>query len=321
MAVDQETSYAIEWLLGSDEPAIRAMTRRDVLGESIDDAAEPIVDGPMVSALLSGQQDDGGFGGDPYRKWTGAHWRLISLVELAAPPSDPRVAAVAERVLAWISRGLKQSAVVVEDGPIRSHGSVQGNALGACCRAGLADDPRTERLAEALISWQWPDGGWNCDLKASGRRSSFHETLGAAWGLHEYSAATGHAAAREAADRAAELFLEHRLFRRLRDGEVIKAQWLRPRYPPYWHYDILQALLVLFRMGKAADPRAVDALDELEQRRLPDGRWRAHGQWWKPAGSKVTPEVVDWSPSGEPNPMVTLNALRVLGAAGRVDLR
>jgi hypothetical protein len=319
MAVDPSTSYAVEWLLGSSEPAIRALTRRDVLGEPADPDAERIRSGPWVTALLSGQQADGGFGGDPYRKWTGAHWRLISLVELAAPSSDPRVAAVAERVLRWITRGLRQSPVVVDDGPIRSHGSIQGNALGACCRAGLADDPRARRVAEALISWQWPDGGWNCDLKATGYRSSFHETLGPTWGLHEYAEATGHAPSRAAADRAAELFLEHRLFRRLRTGEVIKTQWLRPRYPPYWHYDILQALLVLSRMGKAADPRAADALDELEQRRLPDGRWRAYGQWWKPADSKITPEIVDWGRSGEPNPMITLNALRVLGAAGRVD--
>src|SRR5919106_4711028 len=235
MAVDQDTSYAVDWLLGSDEPAIRTLTRRDVLGELAEPDADLILSGPKVTALLSGQQADGGFGGDPYRKWTGAHWRLISLVELAAPPSDPRMAAVAERVLTWITRGLRQSAVVVDDGPTRSHGSIQGNALGACSRAGLADDPRTERLAEALISWQWPDGGWNCDLKASGHRSSFHETLGAAWGLHEYAEATGHAPSRDAADRAAELFLEHQLFRRLSTGEVIKAQWLRPRYPPYWH--------------------------------------------------------------------------------------
>src|SRR5262245_13388491 len=201
MATDRDTSYAVEWLLGSDEPAIRALTRRDVLGEASGEDGESILDGPRVTALLSGQQDDGGFGGDPYRKWTGAHWRLISLVELSAPPSDPRVAAMAERVLTWISRGLKQSAVVVEDGPTRSHGSVQGNALGACCRAGLADDPRSERLAEALISWQWPDGGWNCDLQATGRRSSFHETLGAAWGLHEYAAATERAQIRRASGR------------------------------------------------------------------------------------------------------------------------
>ncbi len=43
------------------------------------------------------------------------------------------------------------------------------------------------------------------------------------------------------------------------------------------------------------------------------GRWRA-------ADSKTTPEVVDWGSAGEPNLMVTLNAMHVLTAAGRVTL-
>ena len=66
-------------------------------------------------------------------------------------------------------------------------------------------------------------------------------------------------------------------------------------------------------MGLASDPRARDAI-ELEERRLPDGRWRAGARWWKPPGSKsANVEVVDWG-SG-PNEMLTLNALRVLDAA------
>jgi hypothetical protein len=195
---------------------------------------------------------------------------------------------------------------------------VEGNAVAVCCRLGLAGDPRVQELAAAIISWQWPDGGWNCDLRATGYRSSFHETLATAWGLHEYARSTGNAAARAAADRAAELFLEHRLFRSVRTGQVINNQWLRPHYPPYWHYEVLQALLVLSRMGKAVDPRADEALDELERRRLPDGRWQAEGWWWKPGGGALAPEVVDWGRSG-PNEMITLNALRVLRAAGRLS--
>lgn len=317
--MDALTSQAVDWLLRSDEPAIRVLVRRDVLGEPPGHDVRKIVSGPIVTALLSGQQDDGGFGRNPYRKWTGVHWRLIALAELGVPSSDPRVAAAAERVLTWITKGLRQPPVV--DGLVRAHGGVQGNALGACCRLGLASDPRTTQLAECLISWQWPDGGWNCDMRASGYRSDFHESLGAAWGLHEYGQATGDDEVRDAADRAAELFLEHRLFRRLRTGEVIDARWLKPRYPPYWHYDILQALLVLTRMGHARDQRTSDAFDELERRRLPDGRWQAEGQWWKPADSSIAPDVVAWGRSGEPNPMVTLNAIRTLRAAGRPDIR
>jgi len=92
---------------------------------------------------------------------------------------------------------------------------------------------------------------------------------------HRHGQATGDPAAGDAASRAAGLFLAHRLLRSLAAGQVIHRAWLAPHYPPYWHYDILQALLVLSRMGRADDPRASDARDELQRRRLPDGRWQA----------------------------------------------
>jgi hypothetical protein len=63
-----------------------------------------------------------------------------------------------------------------------------------------------------------------------------------------------------AAGWAAELFLTHRLFRSLATGQVINRAWLAPRYPPYWHYDILHALLVLSRMGKAVDDSVIVGL-------------------------------------------------------------
>ncbi len=311
--VDARTQDAVDWLLQSDEPAIRMLARRDLLGDASAEDDGVILDGPKVAALLSGQQPDGGFGVSFYRKWTGAHWRLVSLVELAIPALEPRAVAAADSVLARLGR---LRPVPVVDGLPRSHASIHGNALAACSRLGLAADPRVATLAGQIMTWQWPDGGWNCEFKATGYRSSFHETLATSWGLHEYAAATGSAAAAGAAGRAAELLLEHRLFRSLRTGAVISRTWLAPRYPPYWHYDILQALLVLSRMGKAADPRASDALDELERRRLPDGRWRPDGYYWRPPPSTVAPEVVDWGRGG-PNEMITLNALRVLQAAGR----
>jgi hypothetical protein len=76
--------------------------------------------------------------------------------------------------------------VQVVDGLARRCASQEGNALAVACRLGMAGDPRAELLARSLVGWQWPDGGWNCDVRASGRRSSFHESLPPAWGLHEY---------------------------------------------------------------------------------------------------------------------------------------
>jgi len=179
-------------------------------------------------------------------------------------------------VLAWLASPGRR--VPVAGGLTRAHASIEGNALAVCCRLGLAADRRVQVLAEALIGWQWPDGGWTCDPSAT-RRSSFHESLAPAWALHEYGQATGDTTARDTAGRAAELFLTHRLFRSLATGQMINRAWLAPRYPPYWQYDILHALLVLSRMGKAVDPRTGDALDELERRRRPDGRWQPGGYW------------------------------------------
>ena len=178
----------------------------------------------------------------------------------------------------------------------------------------MADDARVRRLAHDLIAWQWPDGGWNCDKNATGYRSSFNESLPPMWGLHEYWVATGEPAAKDAAERTAELLLEHRLFRTLGSGEPIRPSFVAMHQPPFWHYDFFRALVVLARMGRAGDPRAADGLQLLEERRLADGRWRPGGRWWRPPGSKGSNvEVVDWG-SG-PSDLLTLDALRVLAAA------
>lgn len=314
--VDRRTEDAVEWLLGCDEPAIRRLARRDLLGESSDQERAQIVTGRAVAALLSGQEKDGGFGGDPYRKWTGTHWRLVALAEFDAPADDPRVAAAGEHVLDWISGDLGQRRRGA-DGLPRAHASIHGNALGACSRLGLADDARTKRLAEAIVSWQWPDGGWNCSLNARGHRSSFHESHRTAWGLRVYAEATGHEDARAAADRTAELFLEHRVFRRSGTGEPIHPRWMKLVYPSYWHYDVLSGLTALAVTGHAADPRAADALDHLEAQRRPDGRWQPQARWWRPPTSRGSPDLVDWGRLGQPSPMLTLTALRVLKEAGR----
>jgi hypothetical protein len=319
---DDPTAATLAWLLASDEPAVRYLTRRDLLdgrdgAASAADAAQAL-EGPKARALLAGQQSDGGFGVHPYRKWTGAHWRLVSLVELAAPAGEPRLLAAASTVLDWLTSRSHRRSVQVIDGLARRCASQEGNALAVACRLGMAGDPRAELLARSLADWQWPDGGWNCDLRASGRRSSFHESLPPAWGLHEYWLATGATWAQQAAARAAELFLPHRLLRSLSDGQVIDRRWLALHYPPYWHYDVLQALLVLSRLGKAGDPRAGEALELLMRRRRADGRWQPGGCWWRPPGARTRSgpvEVVDWGRSA-PNEMLTLNALRVLTAAG-----
>jgi hypothetical protein len=331
---------ALAFLLESDEPAVRGLARRDLLGEKSENSQEDLLSGPKVTALLTGQDPASfrpgqgwrawpgaqfGFGVHPYRKWTGAHWRLVSSVELGVPVGEPRALAAVEQVLGWLASPELIQAVPVVKGLARRCASVEGNALAVCCRLGLAEDVRVRLLADSLQKWQWPDGGWNCDVRATGRRSSFHESLAPAWGLHEYAVATGDDRANAAAARAAELFLSHRLFRSLTGGTPIKSGWLVPHYPPYWHYDILQGLVILVRLGHATDDRLEDAVAVRERLRSADGTWSPGGWWWKAPGAGKdaargqkawNAEVVDWGRSGR-NEMITLNSMRVLRAIGR----
>ncbi|OGC96293.1 MAG: hypothetical protein A2W25_03775 [candidate division Zixibacteria bacterium RBG_16_53_22] len=316
----------MDWLLEDNDPSIKYLALTDLLGQPDDSpvvmkAKSKIARSARVSALLSGQKPDGGFGCHPYTKWRGAHWRLVSLVELALPESNRRAIKAANTVLDWLTGPAHKKSIRVIDSLTRRCASQEGNALAVCSRLGMADDPRVRYLAESLIAWQWPDGGWNCDKEKDACHSSFHESVIPMWGLIEYHRATGHRASLAAAKRTAEFVLRHRLFRSETTGETINPKWLMLHWPHYWHYDILQGLRVLSMLPKVLnDIRARAALDIVEQKQLPDGRWKADGYYWKlPNARGLYMDPVDWW-RGKPNKMLTLNALRVLNASGRVKL-
>ncbi len=316
--------FPVRWLLNSRDPSIQYLARVELLDQALESeevraARQQITSGPRVSALLAGQLEDGGFGVHPYKKWDGAHWRLVSLVELGIPAGELRAVAAANQVLRWLTGSTHRGRIERIAGLTRRCASQEGNALAVCSRLGLTGDARVAQLADSLQEWQWPDGGWNCDKREEARHSSFYESLAPLWGLMEYHRATGDKSSLEGAQRCGELFLRHRMFRSERTGEIIDTQWLKLHYPLYWHYDILQGLRMMAMLGKLGDTRVQEALDILESERLPDGRWRPGGYYWRPLGTKGSNvEVVDWGRGG-PNRMITLNALRVLKAAGRAS--
>jgi hypothetical protein len=318
----RDSDPAVAWLLSSTDPSVRYLTLVDVVGASprsraAREARQQIPSGPRVRALLRGQRRDGSFGVHPYTKWTGAFWRLIALVELAIPSRHRGARTVAEQVLGWLGSEQHRKSIRTIDGRVRQHTAQEGYALAAGCRLGMAGDRRIRTLVDSLLTAQWPDGGWNCDGTPEAGHSSFHETFPPLWGLAEYAGTTGHGPAREAAERAAEFLLDHRLFRSHRTGRI-DERWLKLRYPPYWHYDVLQGLLAVGRLGKLRDPRAEEALDVVASKRRTDCCWHAEGYHWKPPGaSGSNVEVVDWGRRG-PNEMITLNAVRVLRQAGRL---
>jgi hypothetical protein len=252
----------------------------------------------MITQLLAGQRPGGGFGVHPYSKWTGAHWRLVSLVELGVPPTNRAARVAANDVLQWIARPSKP---MIIEGRERRHASMEGNALAVCCRLGMAGDRRVRYLVEVLLRAQWPDGGWNCDRNPTAHHSSFHESLIPIWGLVEYHRATGDGDALKAAQRTGELLLQHRLFLSSKTGKPIHPEFLKIHWPHYWHYDFFHGLRAMVLLDRLTDPRAGDALALLRKHRRADGTWSASGRryWRRPGSGQAGVEVVDWGDADE----------------------
>jgi hypothetical protein len=334
----------VDALLRSSEPSIRWKTRIHVLGEGRGSKAsralqEEIRGSARVRALLSRSDQLGrpGTARKVYYQWQGVHWVLASLADLGYPEGDPRLHPTRDRVMElWLGPGYfrefeartkaesyRQSGVPVMQGRYRRCASQQGNALYSLIRLGIADE-RADALVERLLHWQWPDGGWNCDRGPGADTSSFMETLLPMLGLAAYAREHTSVPADRAVRRAAEVFLRRRLFKRVSNGKVIHPEFVALHYPLYWHYDFLGGLKALAQVGRIRDERCADALDLLEERRLPDGGWPAQKRYYKVSrgAMQANSDYVDWGGTNAKrmNEWVTVDALAVLRAAGRLTL-
>jgi len=331
----------VDTLLSSDEPSIRYKIRVGVLCEDPDSRAirnlqAEIKQSPRVQSLLQNRDARGRIRPvhHPYKKWIGAHWVLATLADIGYPPGDESLLpvrdqvfdcwlnpeAVRERVCAEAPPPNKDRGVPVIQGRARRCASQQGNALFSAVALGLMDE-HCEQLAELLIRWQWPDGGWNCDRRAEATHASFWESLIPLRGLAWYAKTTGREDCRCAAKKAGELFLEHRLYRRTKDGKVMNEQFTQLHYPCYWRYDILFALKVLAEAGFIDDPRCGDALGLLQSKRLSDGGWPAEERFYRTAKAPSSGcDRVSWGGVSKRrlNEWVTADALCVLQSAGRL---
>jgi hypothetical protein len=312
-------------LLESEEPAVRYKTLVNVLGREPEEdqcrlLRQEIKESARARALLSGVGPPGEMSPGPYRKWTGAHWALADLADIGYPPGDERLLPLRQQIYDWLFGEEHQARIRKIAGLTRRCASQEGNALLYLLALGLADE-RCDELARKLLTWQWPDGGWNCDVNAAAHNSSYMESLIPLRALALHARLTGNPESRAAAGRAADIFLKRRLFRRQADGGIIHKDFVVIHYPCYYHYDFLFGLKVLAEAGFAGDPRCADALDLLESKRLPDGGFPAERAYYrvsdKPASGR---SMASWGGVSKRrmNEWVTVDALFVLRESGRM---
>jgi hypothetical protein len=319
------TSSVVKTLLRSREPSVRFNVLTRVLGRERDAdevrrLQEQIRVSPRIKKILSERQADGRIPYHPYAKWYGAHWVLVVLADLDHPSGDESLIPLREQVYAWLFDKAHARGIQTIAGRVRRCASQEGNALYSLVKLGLADE-RTEELAQRLRDWQWPDGGWNCDKNPTARNSSFMESLIPLRALALHARVTGNEHSHRAAERAADVFLKRRLFKRQRDGALMNDDFIRLHYPCYWHYDILFGLKVMAETGWIGDKRCRDALEVLEGKQLPEGGYPAEGKYYRStSGARSGRSLVDWGETSitRLNKFVTMDALFVLKVAGRL---
>jgi hypothetical protein len=324
--MNNQNKEIIDKLLNSKEPSIRLKVMTNVLNKNpesseIQDLQEKIRSSKLTKALLSERKKDGKIHHRPYAKWYGAHWVLTYLADNGYPQGDESLFPLREQIYDWLFSQEHEKKIISISGCTRRCASQEANALFYLLSLGLADD-RTEELSRRLLSWQWPDGGWNCDKKPEAENSSFFESLIPLRGLALHTKLTKNKNSKEAAKHAAEVFLKRRCYKRQQDGSIIMDDFVKLHYPCYWHYDILFGLKVLAEAGFVKDKRCQDALNLLESKRLSDGGFPAEKRYYRLANGRVSGRsLVDWGgvSKRKMNEFVTADALFVLSKSRRLD--
>ncbi len=315
----------LERLANSEDPSIRYIFSTEVLGKEVDDpevkaVRQAIVSSPNVVQMLAPRNSDGTFPWHAYSKWRGAFWTLLQLVDLGYPPGDQSLLPLMEQNYAWLLDADRLKRIPQIDGKYRRCALQEASVVLTAIKLDLMDE-RVHQLIDLLLKWQWPDGGWNCDKNPTASHSSFYETWLPLRTLHAYAQQFENKQARQAAARAAEIFLSRNLYKRKEDGTIMVKGFTQLAFPPYWHYDILAGLRVMAEIGKLSDPRCKDALDLLASKQLPDGGFAAEVKYYQVTDREVSGlSPVKWGPVGttKSNDHVSVRALGLLKKAGRL---
>lgn len=333
---DQLNGDSVAWLLEHPSPDVRHAALRDLLDLPADDPRlvearrAAAADGP-IAALLDAMHPDGywerpGPGYGP--KYRSSVWSLITLAQLGATiDMDARVAAACAYHLeqAFLPGGQ----VSYNGAPSGTFDCLQGNMIGSLMAMGVQDP----RLAQA---YEWmartvtgEDMAPNTDKHASRRYYAYKcgplFACGAnygqpcAWGSGKVMLAFSRLPAAQRTpliERAVQAGIDF-LFSvdplsanyPVGDGKQPSSNWWKFGFPVFYITDLLQLAEALVGLGYGSDPRLAGLLEFIRSKQDAEGRWpleyHYNGKTWLEFGRK-----------GQPNPWVTLRALRVLKAVG-----
>ncbi len=297
----------INWLLEQD-PSIKWQVMRDLLKAPSAEylpVRDEVANSGWGKKLLDLQDISGRWGGGIYSpKWISTTYTMLLLKRLGLNPEHEQPK---KSISLLIEKGrYKDGGINYFASLDHSETCVTGMILGLASYFRFSSDYIPE-MTKFLLNQQMPDGGWNCQSFRGAAHSSMHTTISVLEGLLELRSFLPEFRneAENAAAKAHEFLLQHRLFKSDKTGKVIKDQFTRLSFPPRWRYDILRALDYFRIAGAAPDERMEEATD-LIRKKEKNGRW--------PLQAKHPGRTFfEMEEPGKPSAWNTLRALRILG--------
>jgi hypothetical protein len=288
------------WLLEGDNPSVEYLTLRNLLDYAEDDprvlaARQKIMQVGPVPMILRHLNDEGhfrdaetvreygeertSFGYLP--KYQATAWQLLLFAELGADQGDPRVRRTCDYVLehSWMPNGLFSMV-----GNQNLTPCFQGNMLYALAKLGCGGDPRVTEAFEVLVEYTRFDDGqfetpntWPYRGKkdrCSGSHSCYAGCLKALKAITAIPPEKWNTSTREFVSRGAEYFLTHHIYQASHStGKLLHREIDEIVFPTFVYGDFLEVLTILLQLG-VNDPRMQGAVELLNAKQLPNGRWR-----------------------------------------------
>ncbi len=346
----EETAGTLAWLLETENPSVRYLALRHLLGRSERDAdaqeaRSEIPHSPWVKRIFA-RQEAGGYWLDPSNpylpKYKSTYWTLMLLGHLSLSRSDEHVQRAtdyifrfqqpdggfaecgtegARRVFNYVAqrqqaRGKEpctEPNFVADYIHQQTLSCLTGNVVAALSRLGYGDDPRLRRAVDWLVQIQNQDGGWLCPYWKAHLRdkhSCFYGTITALEGLAETPEPMRSPAIREAIAKGAEFLLMHRLYRSDHRNWEVINANWLTLAFPWFYGYSILRGLWVLARLGYRDERMSDALAALQQKRMPGGKWILEST---PQGQMQA----NLEKKGRPSKWLTLHALWTLALTGQ----
>lgn len=333
---DQLNGDSLAWLLEAETPGVRYLTLRDLLDCPADDPelaaarTRAYTQGPIAAVLA--QMDEAGYWSEPgpgYNpKYYSTVWSLIMLAQLgAAAKQDERIARACAYLLDHALA--PQGQFSASGAPSGTADCLQGNLCAALLDLGY-DDPRLDAAFDWMGRSVTGEGVAPLkDRKADVRyyagkcgplfACGSNNRLPCAWGGVKVMLAFSKippARRTPLIERAIQQGVDFLFSVDPADAtypsgwsDKPSGNWWKFGFPVFYVTDLLQTVEALVGLGYGDDKRLSNALDIIRGKQDAQGRWPLEysysGKTW-----------VDFGAKKQPNPWVTLRALRVLKAVG-----